>query len=186
MLLSIFLISAISCHTRKDQEKKESFKLTVENCLGKELIIPDSLITYSPYSNYIADSVEISQCDLKIYSHINASCPTCIQDIIIWNGIIADFNKNNVPVILICDSKDKFELIKYLHETGKVKSFSYPLFFDIKKEYLKKNMFMKESQHFETVLTDKENNILLLGNPIRSKEIKSLYLTEIRKRMEQE
>ena len=40
---------------------------------------------------------------------------------------------------------------------------------------------MKESQHLKTVLTDKENRILLFGNPIRSQKIKELYIKEIRR-----
>jgi hypothetical protein len=70
-----------------------------------------------------------------------------------------------------------------MHEKGEIKSFSYPFFFDVKRDFFKQNKFMKESPQFETVLTDRENNILVLGNPIRSKKIKDLYLDEILKRM---
>jgi hypothetical protein len=55
---------------------------------------------------------------------------------------------------------------------------------DIENQYTKRNQFMGKAQDFNTVLTDKENNILLLGNPLRSKEMRNIYLMEIIKRME--
>jgi hypothetical protein len=36
---------------------------------------------------------------------------------------------------------------------------------------------------FETVLVDKNNTILVIGNPTASKKIKELYLQEIQKRV---
>lgn len=184
VIFIIFVDSTISCQNREKHVKEKYLKSVVENCLGKKLMIPDGLIKYTPFHDYIADSVQLSNAIYKIYSHINASCPTCIRDIKLWNSLISDFGKFKVPVVLICESDDNFELFKYMHETGEIKHFSYPFFFDVKRVFLTQNKFMKESQQFETVLTDKENNILLLGNPIRSKEMKELYLMEIQKRMQ--
>lgn len=42
---------------------------------------------------------------------------------------------------------------------------------------------MKEHEHFETVLTDKNDNILALGNPVLLKNIKDLYFKEIQKKL---
>lgn len=47
-----------------------------------------------------------------------------------------------------------------MHEAGEIKSVSHPFFFDVKHEFFKQNQFMKESPQFETVLTDRDNNIL--------------------------
>lgn len=186
ILLVLCITSYISCKNRVYQEKNAFLRSVMGNNIGKILILPDSLMVYSPFDNYIMDSLNISLSKFKIYSHINASCPTCIQDIILWDSINTDFNKYKVPIILICDSKDNFELIKYLHETGKIKSFSYPLFFDMKCDFVNQNRFMKESPEFETVLADRENIILLIGNPIHSRGIKDIYLNEIQKRIEEQ
>ena len=42
---------------------------------------------------------------------------------------------------------------------------------------------MEKSDNFKTVLTDRNNNILLMGNPILSKGMKDLYINEIEKRL---
>jgi hypothetical protein len=185
IILIIFVTFTISCQNKENQKREAGLKLVIENCLGKKLMIPDSLRIYAPFHNYIADSVQLSNARFKIYSHINASCPTCVRDILLWSNLIPDFEKLMVPVILICKSDDDFDLFKYIFETGEIESFSYPFFFDLKRDFYRQNKFMKESLQFETVLTDRDNTILLLGNPIRSKEMKDIYLKEIQKRMEE-
>lgn len=186
IILIIFATLTISCQNKENQKREAHLKSVIENCLGKKLIIPDSLRIYAPFHNYIADSVQLFNAKFKIYSHINASCPTCVRDILLWNNIIPDFEKLKAPVILICESDDNFDLFKHIIESGEIKSFSYPFFFDLKRDFYRQNKFMKESPQFETVLTDRDNTILLLGNPIRSKEMKDIYLNEIQKRMEEQ
>jgi hypothetical protein len=181
----IFATLTISCQNKENQKKEAHLKSVVKNCMGEKLIIPDSLKVFAPFDKYVADSAQLSNARFKIYSHINASCPTCVRDILLWNSIIPDFEKLMVPVILICESDDDFDLFKYILETGEIERFSYPFFFDLKRDFYRQNKFMKESLQFETVLTDRDNTILLLGNPIRSKEMQDIYLNEIQKRMEE-
>lgn len=178
-IMLIFLASSsLTCQNREVQEKEARLKSVIENSLGKKLIIPDSLIIYAPFCDYISNSALslLSNAKFKIYSHINVSCPTCIRDIQMWNDITLNFRKFKTSLILICESDDNFELFKYMHKAGEIKSVSYPFFFDVKREFFKQNQFMKESPQFETVLTDRDNNILLLGNPIRSKKIENIYI----------
>ncbi len=181
ILLFVCTCSISSCRDKEDVDKISSLKEVVENTLGKKLILPDSLKTYSPFINYIADSTVAFNSKYKIYSKVKASCGTCISHIDKWNDLVPEFSKYKVPIILICNSDDQFELIQYFCESGKIKNFFYPFFFDKKNEFAKKNKFMEASRDFETVLTDKDNNILLLGNPVHSKSILDLYLKEIKK-----
>ncbi len=99
-----------------------------------------------------------------------------------WDGLASEFFKYKVPVVLICNSKDEFELLKFIVESGGIKNYPYPFFFDRMNKYLKLNKFMENSSDFETILTDKNNNILLVGNPIHSKRVKNLYINEVQKR----
>lgn len=182
----ISFISILFSCKNKTIEKNETklLKYVIEDNLGKELIIPESLSIYKPFNNYVKDSSQISNSEFKIYSHIDASCSTCVDNIELWNVFsesIEENNKISVSVILIFTSKDEFELIKYLIDTNKIKTFPYPFFLDSNKEYTQLNKFMSESSHFETVLTNKYNNILLFGNPIHSREIKNMYISKLKK-----
>lgn len=173
------LSGILSCNTKQNQQKIKSLRSVVEKTLEKKLLLPDSLITYKPFDNYIADSVEIFNSDYKIYTYVNASCGTCIQDIELWNNLIPDFKKHKTSIILILGSQDRFELLKYLCESGEINGFDYPFLLDRENEFINLNEFMLEIDAFETVLTDRENNILMMGNPIINKNIKELYLEKI-------
>lgn len=172
--------SIISCKKNQNSEVVDSLKSTIDLNLGKRLIIPDSLELY----NFLSDSIDIKEIfnsELKIYTHIDASCGTCIESLMAWNNLIPELNRNNIDVILICTSDNKFELLKYYFESKEIDNFSYPLFLDHKNNFLKNNKFMLKSKNFETVLTDKDDSILLLGNPNYSNKIKELYFKEIKK-----
>ena len=163
-----------------EKSEKNILKSLIEKNIGVELSIPKKLKMYRPFSNYNVDSLSAS--NLKIYSLVDASCATCVDNIIKWNNII-DYNEYHVSVVLICTSTDNFELIKHLCETQQIKTFPFPFFFDYKNDFLKQNPFMKEHKHMETILTDRNNKIILFGNPIYSKKIKELYIKEVKKRM---
>lgn len=175
----MFLYSLYSCDSSDKNE--ETLNRIIQNCLGKEIQIPKKIQSYEPLYDYKTDSLSMFNADLKIFSHINVSCPPCINDIILWDKLSRELQFNNVPVILFCTSKDSFEVIQYLFETESVYQFPYPLFFDFNNYYVDKNRFMSYSDHFETVLVDKRNKILLLGNPLLSKDIKKMYSDTIKK-----
>ncbi len=178
ILLCVF--SIISCDKKQNKAKVNLFKATINNNLGKKLIVPDSLVLYNPFPSSTKGKVMLNS-KLKIYSHIDASCGTCIESLKAWNNLIPKFNKKNIEVILICSSDNKFELLKYYFESKEIENFSHFLFLDYKNYFMNKNTFMTESKNFETVLTDNNGKILLLGNPNFSSKIKELYFNEIKK-----
>jgi hypothetical protein len=154
--------------------------MIIENNLGKKLILPDSLELYHPFPNYI-DSKEIINFKFRIYSHIDASCGTCIETLKAWNNLIPELKGKGIQVILICSSDNRFELLKYYFESKEIENFNHPLWLDLKNNFIKNNKFMLESKNFETVLTDNNDKILLVGNPNFSNKIKELYFKEIKK-----
>lgn len=164
------------------EEKVRLLRDVVAASLGKKLSIPEDLQLYTPFQPYTTDSIQLANSSLKLYSLINTGCSTCLGEIDKWFSFASKIKKYKIPVILICKSdKDNFESIKYLCETNKIKKFPFPFFLDLKDNYVNKNPFMNASRDFETVLTDKNNTILLIGNPLRSNEMKELYLKEIQK-----
>ncbi len=180
MMMLLCISSIISCKKKQNNVEVDSYKTIINNSLGKKLFIPDSLELYTHSPSSITRK-EIFNSELKIYSHIDASCGTCIESLKTWDRAIPEFNKKNVQVILICTSNNKFELLKYFFESKEIKGFSHPLFLDYKNDFKEKNKFMAESKNFETVLTDKDDNILLIGNPNFLAKIKELYFKEIEK-----
>ncbi|MEJ5995227.1 hypothetical protein WG904_12430 [Pedobacter sp. Du54] len=149
--------------------------------IGKILMLPDSMEVYRPFPNYLLDSGKINQSTLKIYTFINVSCSTCLEDIEKWSRLNSKLRKYNVPIVVICESKDKFEVFKYFCEQGTIKKFPYPFFLDLKNEYVKKNPFVFTHAGFKTLLTNQENKILLAGDPIHFESKEKEYLSVLSK-----
>tara|TARA_R110001583_G_scaffold54028_2_gene166069 strand:+ start:2212 stop:2790 length:579 start_codon:yes stop_codon:yes gene_type:complete len=179
-MILLYIFSIISCEKKHKNTQVNSFKFVIDNNLGEKLLIPDSLELYHPFT-VINNNKKVLNSKLKIYTHIDASCGTCIETLKAWNNLIPEINREGVQVILICSSDNKFELLKFYFESKEIKNFSHPLFLDHKNNFMEKNRFMSESKNFETVLTDKNDKILLIGNPNFSNKIKELYFKEIKK-----
>lgn len=178
VLVMFFLFSC------KDDKNIESLKIIIKQTLGTKLVIPKKMDIYKPFTNYKLDSLGLQKSEYKIYSFLNASCGSCVRKIKYWTTFSNELSLYNIPIILIIRSDDNFELLKYLINSKELKKFPYPFIFDKKDELMKLNHFMKESDDFKTILTDKNNKILLMGNPIANEKIKELYLKEIKKRVE--
>ncbi|WP_170288574.1 thioredoxin domain-containing protein [Flavobacterium resistens] len=169
---------------KKDENlnKINAIKLLAENTIGKKIFLPKKIIIYKPFGSYLKDSINISKSELKVYAYINASCSTCLNNIKLWDKFALEIKDYGVPVILILQSYDEFELFKYLCEKREIKKFPYPFFFDQENSFVKNNKFMIENETFRSVLTDKENNIIMVGNPFISEGMKKLYIKEIKRR----
>jgi hypothetical protein len=181
LIIIICTCIIVACDYNEKKTREKLFTSIVENNIGKKIILPDNLTVYNPDSINNCENYDLISSEFKIYSHIDVSCGSCIGNIEKWNNLIQEFSKYEVPLILICGSEDEFELFQYLCESGKVDISHYPFYFDVNNDFHNLNTFMIKSD-FETVLADKENNILLIGNPIRSKEMKELYLNVIKEK----
>ncbi|WP_420400759.1 hypothetical protein [Flagellimonas sp.] len=184
-IYAIIVMGLFSCKDGKntlEKDQLDSLQNSVENALGSNLQIPDSLKVYAPFLEYVSDSVKMSKSHCKIYTYVNASCPTCIEKIKMWDDFVDKAIQNNVPVFMIFHSDDNFELLKHLSESGLIEDFKFPFFLDTEGIYTKNNPFMKDNVHMETVLTDQSNKILLIGNPLYSSDIANSYYSEIQKR----
>jgi hypothetical protein len=86
-----------------------------------------------------------------------------------------------VPVIFICYSKDNFELVKYLSENEKI-NFPFPYIFDTNDKFSQQNPLFKQGHPYQTVLVNKNNEILIFGDPTSSATIMDQYVTVINKK----
>ena len=167
-----------SCNKKIDASIKEK----VNSFLGKTIILTEDYSFYNPDSvNINAFQNSLKEEKYKVFTLINASCSTCVEQINEWQRLSLEFKKYNVPIALICFSKDNFELLKFLYESGSLKKFNTPLILDLNQKFLNTNKFLIEEKHFSAALVNHENEIILIGNPIFSQGIKKMYQEELQK-----
>jgi len=170
LLLLIILLS--SC---KENEKGRITQLVTE-WQGKEIILPKNPV----FTQYVTDTIDyrIPQSDYKVLVYVDSiGCTSCKLQLDGWKEFIASVNSvsvDSIPFLFFFHSKDYRE-IRYLLKTS---SFDLPISIDKEDELNKLNQFPSDIM-FQTFLLDKNNNVVVLGNPIHNLAVKELYLKQI-------
>ena len=173
IILILFLGLVISSCKRKDPVA------TVENIVkewkGKEINFPDDLF-FTIYGKDTVPSVNQDK-QYKILMYIDSiGCTSCKLKIEKWKEFIEYLEP-------LMDGKIDYLFFFHPQRTGvkKLKAelysngFSYPVCFDLDDKLNKLNQFPQESD-FQTFLLDKNNQVLVIGNPVNNSAIKELYL----------
>lgn len=171
-----FSVSTLVVSCKNDAQKAQGKKVKQ----AKKIILPDNLVVYNPFDKPSPDHVETERGSLRIYSFVDASCPSCITNIKNWDKISTEFSRLDVQVILIFQSNDNFELFKYLCESKDIPEFKFPFFFDVKDNFFLLNPTLNPAPNNHTVLTDPNNNILEWGDPTLSLLNEQSYFVAIK------
>jgi Protein of unknown function (DUF1573). len=169
LLLIVFLSSC------KENEKERITQLVTE-WQGKEIILPKNPV----FTQYVTDTIDyrIPQSDYKVLVYIDSiGCTSCKLQLDGWKEFIASVSSvsvDSIPFLFFFHSKDYRE-IRYLLKTS---SFDLPISIDKEDELNKLNQFPSDIM-FQTFLLDKNNNVVVLGNPIHNLAVKELYLKQI-------
>lgn len=176
----IYLLFTLVLFSKCSSDPKNGKTVSDFEEKSQKLVLPDSLIVYKPFKVNSSDSNKIENSGLKIYSFINVSCPSCLSNIKNFNNVASELKEYRVPVILICQSEDNYELLKYLCEKKDISEFPFPFYFDTKDQFFVRNKFLSPAPNNHTVLTDKNNKILVYGDLTLSDKIKKLYIDSIK------
>ncbi|MBS1592594.1 MAG: hypothetical protein JST07_10870 [Bacteroidetes bacterium] len=174
----LFLALILSCNTDTENPTRDKEELSFP--FSSTRINLDSLTEYNPFN--ISTKEITPKPYYTIITYINVSCSVCIAEIDKWNEFFDTASNGNLQIKLIFYSEDKFEYIKYLSETNGIKKFPFPFYLDNKETFAIKNPIFKDKTVDKTILINKNGNIVLIGNPLHSKEIESKYLNKIQQK----
>lgn len=173
IIVIIFLGTVVSSCKQKDPVM--SVEEIVKEWKGKEIAFPSNL-HFSILGTDSLYAVDFNK-QYKILMYIDSvGCTSCKLKIEKWGEFIKEYK----PVI-----GDKIEYLFIFHpqKTG-VKSlkaelyannFLTPVCFDLEDEFNKLNNLPQDFD-FQTFLLNKENQVLVVGNPVNNSAIKELYL----------
>lgn len=169
--LSIFFLVA-SCK----ENKKEEVARLVQEWQGKEIIFPKKIT----FTRFITDTVDyqIPQSDYKVLIYVDSmGCTSCKLQLPKWKELIAYTDSatgGSIPFLFYFQSKDDKEL-RYILKRD---NFNRPICLDRNNELDKLNRF-PQNITFQTFLLDKDNRVVVIGNPIHNLAVKDLYLKQI-------
>ncbi len=134
---------------------------------GKQIKFPDSLV------NLLGDEQNTG---LRIVSYINGNCPKCLFDLKKWMEMKA---KYQLKLIFVINTEDKVRLDYFI----KKEDLQISYFLDSTNSFILSNE-LPSNPLLQTFLLDKNDKILLMGNPLYNRDLFQLYQTEVAKAKE--
>lgn len=125
--------------------------------------------------NGIVDSVGAANLKLIIYAD-SSECSSCkIGQMYLWTDYIkyaAKYNGRLRYYFIYSPSKND---IGYVQFTMKNNSLDCPVLLDTMGEFERLNPHLPKNKALHTFLLDENNNVILVGNPLRNKKIEELF-----------
>ena len=143
----------------------------VHEWIGKEIIFLDSM---DCVDNHVTSKVEVSKNGFKIVNYIDSvGCTPCRLNLTKWKEFIHDLNQVSIDstLVLMIVSDSRFNVVYQISMWDK---FTYPIYIDVADSLNRLNHFSSD-ERFQTLLLDKDNKVVAIGNPINNPKVKELY-----------
>ena len=143
---------------------------------GKQIVFPENLT----FTRYLTDTTDfqIPQSDYKVLIYVDSmGCTSCKLQLHKWKELVEytdSATQGKIPFLFFFHPKDAKE-IRYLLKRD---AFDRPVCIDIEDQLNKLNKFPSNIT-FQTFLLDKNNKVVVLGNPVHNTAVKDLYLKQI-------
>ncbi len=176
--IGIVLING--CNLDTEREKNVIIEDILTKSYHKKICFPDSLVHYynsdkrkiSP-SNYLSEN-------LKILSILGNDCQKCtVSELLFWDDFSMNYeNIDKIQLILVYSGPNYYFTNVISEEMG----VQIPVLLD-ESGIIQNNNALFDDPLYRTVLLDKDNRILLVGNFMNNMKLKRLYFEEIDKQL---
>lgn len=179
MKLFIFILTiSICCCISLFEYSCINKENSLEQILSKMESLPVD-VDIDKYKNIqISDSIPpLSSSDFKIIKYVDStSCTSCVlQNLYLWNDLIALYKKQyktiNFYFIISNKNYKEKDIITTLRNTG----FKNSILLDTAGVFIKTNPNIPKESKCHTFLLDKNNRVILVGDPILNVDIEQLY-----------
>lgn len=179
VLAILFVLFIAFCTGCQKQRRKAEAKSILDEWIGKTIKFPESYecsLSGKDTSLFLCKRLMESEYKVLIYND-STGCTECKLQLMEWSNLINELNsipKNHLSFLFFLYPKSIDELQLILQR----ENFPYPIFIDNKDEINHLNNFVKQSK-YQCFLLDKDNKVLVVGNPVQSTDILKLYKKEI-------
>lgn len=177
-ILIIITLSAIlySCNSNEYRKYTKDTKKEITRLFDTKLCFPDDLLMVYKDSISPFNQTGLHHTPLKIVTIISGDCLNCVQSINDWARLIEVFRHNKkvkIFIIVLSDGVDHF-IDSYYSNV----SIDYPLLID-ENYFMLINNELSEKIELRTFLLNKNNDIILVGNPLLGSTVEELYIETI-------
>ncbi|MDR1225950.1 MAG: DUF1573 domain-containing protein [Prevotellaceae bacterium] len=175
ILLLLMLCGLCSCQNHNNP--KTVAQQLVAEWTGKQVLIPDKLqCSFGWKDTAMAACTDLwnSYYKVLLYVHLDSgSCSNCKVRFFEWKLLMEEADSllsNKLSFIFLLSSKSKKDLRFLLRSSA----MNYPVFIDTNGEINRLNNFPSKTE-YQCFLLDKNNKVLLVGNPTLNPKIWKLY-----------
>lgn len=174
--LNLLLLATLLLSSSCKEDKKDKIAHLVTEWQGKEIIFPKEIT----FTQYVTDTIDyqIAASDYKVLVYVDSiGCTSCKLQLTKWKSLIAHTDSitgGKIPFLFFIHSKD-YKEIRYLLKRDR---FDLPVCIDKDDVLNTLNQFPTDIT-FQTFLLNKDNKIVVIGNPIHNLAVKELYLKQI-------
>lgn len=162
--------------------KGNTDKDIVEKTIGLTVSFPENVEVKVSGNDTVLPFPSSAKAKILIYID-SVGCSPCRMNLPTLTHRINDLQKSgltNVPFLIFAFSNN----YPYLEKNIYLAKFDYPIYYDRTDELNKLNHFPKDPR-FNAFLLDKENKIVLVGNPVENDVLWNLYKEQIKKLLSQ-
>lgn len=169
LLLTIFLSAC-------QDKQKEIITLLVKEWQGKQILFPENMV----FTRFASDTTNfvIPTSDYKVLVFVDSiGCTSCKLQLSRWKEFIRytdSISQKNIPFLFFFQFDDQWEIHSLLIR----ENFDKPICLDRSDGLNQLNHFPKDIR-FQVFLLDKNNKVVVIGNPVHNPNVKELYLEEI-------
>ena len=169
LLLTIFLSAC-------QDKQKEIITLLVKEWQGKQILFPENMV----FTRFASDTTNfvIPTSDYKVLVFVDSiGCTSCKLQLSRWKEFIRytdSISQKNIPFLFFFFFFDQWEIHSLLIR----ENFDKPICLDRSDSLNQLNHFPKDIR-FQVFLLDKNNKVVVIGNPVHNPNVKELYLEEI-------
>ena len=169
LLLTIFLSAC-------QDKQKEIITLLVKEWQGKQILFPENM----GFTRFASDTTNfvIPTSDYKVLVFVDSiGCTSCKLQLSRWKEFIRytdSISQKNIPFLFFFQFDDQWEIHSLLIR----ENFDKPICLDRSDSLNQLNHFPKDIR-FQVFLLDKNNKVVVIGNPVHNPNVKELYLEEI-------
>ena len=169
LLLTIFLSAC-------QDKQKEIITLFVKEWQGKQILFPENMV----FTRFASDTTNfvIPTSDYKVLVFVDSiGCTSCKLQLSRWKEFIRytdSISQKNIPFLFFFQFDDQWEIHSLLIR----ENFDKPICLDRSDSLNQLNHFPKDIR-FQVFLLDKNNKVVVIGNPVHNPNVKELYLEEI-------
>ena len=141
--------------------------------MDREIQIPDNPV----FTVLARDTVDFPmQEDYKILTYVDSvGCLSCKLQLDRWKELMEDGGFSGVDFLFFFSPEKMRDIVGTLRAEG----FTHPVCIDRDNRLNRLNHFPADPT-FQTLLLDKDNRVLAVGNPVHNPKVKELYLKIIR------